>query len=337
MPRRSLNIFLVLFLSTFGFQSFLAVKTAIGQSYAVQPSLSYSSPTGPSSLLNATRIGSQAEQINLSLGYMGRDNGVRAGYTGLVLPGTCVSSYFIYDLRGVNLTGEIPIEINKSVSARFGGSYLFAMSSPADQDITWLDMPPGTRSWAWTRSSYYGLAGEARYSSSDGFTLIAGFRWNSLNTNFGNPNPDYPFTISNMESGLSVNMYQPFIGAEVSQKLVGSDLLLKVVGFPLMPGYIQHFNTCNNHGVPFAHVGAESIRNGYYVEVNGELIFMKSGGYELSAFCAWELFRGTCRMTIERRDSGPPLTTSSDPVDFLYDSSIFTLGGKAALTFATPF
>ena len=240
---------------------------------------------------------------------MGRDNGVRAGYNGLVLPGTCVSSYFIYDLRGVNLTGEIPIEISKSVSARFGGSYLFAMSSAADQDITWLDMPPGTRSWAWTRSSYYGLTGEARYSSSDAFTLIAGFRWNSLNTNFGNPNPDYPFTISNMESGLSVNMYQPFIGAEVSQKLVGSNLLLKVVGFPLMPGYIQHFNTCNNHGVPFAHVGAESIRNGYYVEVNGELSFMKSGGYELSAFCAWELFRGTCQMTIERRDSGPPLTT----------------------------
>lgn len=337
MSRRSPNIFLVFLVLSVVFQNLLYLKTAIGQSYAVQPWLNNSGSTTPSSLFNAPVIGSRAEQINVSLGYMGRANGVRAGYNGLVLPGTCVSSYFIYDLRGINLTGEVPIQISKFVSARFWGSYLVSMSSPADQDITWLDMPPGTRSWAWTRSSYYGLAGEARYSSSDAFTFIAGFRWNSLNTNFGNPNPDYPFTISNMESGLSVTMYQPFVGAQVSQKLVGSNLLLKVVGFPLMPGNIQHFNTCNNHGTPFAHVGAESIRNGYYVEVNGEFNFVKSGGYALSAFCALELFRGTCQMTIERRDSGPPLSITSDPVDFSYDSSIFTLGGKAALPFATPF
>jgi hypothetical protein len=337
MSRRHLIVFSIVLVSSFVTQTAFGLNSASGQSYLVQPLLNNFGSTFSSIASHDVPLESRIGEIDISLGYMGKANGIRAGYTGLVLPGTCVSSYFIYDLRGVNLTGEIPIEISKSVSARFGGSYLFAMSSAADQDITWLDMPPGTRSWAWTRSSYYGLTGEARYSSSDAFTLIAGFRWNSLNTNFGNPNPDYPFTISDMESGLSVNMYQPFIGAEVSQKLVGSNLLLKVVGFPLMPGYIQHFNTCNNRGVPFAHVGAESIRNGYYVDVNGELSLMKSGGYELSAFCAWELFRGTCRMTIERRDSGPPLTITSDPVDFLYDSSIFTLGGKAALTFATPF
>jgi hypothetical protein len=337
MSWRHLIVFSIFLVSSFVTQTVFGLNSASGESYSVQPLLNDFGSTFSSFASQNIPLKSRSGEIDISLGYMGKVNGIRSGYTGLVLPGTCVSSYFIYDLRGVNLTGEMPIQLSKSVSGRLRGSYLFAMSSAADQDITWLDMPPGTRDWAWTRSSYYGLTCEARYSSSDAFTLIAGFLWNSLNTNFGNPNPDYPFTISDMESGLSVNMYQPFIGAEVSQKLVGSNLLLKVVGFPLMPGYIQHFNTCNNHGTPFAHVGAESIRNGYYVDVNGELSFMKSGGYELSAFCAWELFRGTCRMTIERRDSGPPLTISSDPVDFLYESSIFTLGGKAALTFATPF
>ena len=95
-------------------QTVFGFDLANGQTHLVQPLLddfaSTSSSVSSDDLLLKSRIG----QINFSLGYMGRDNGVRAGYTGLVLPGTCVSSYFIYDLRGVNQTGEMPIELSKS-------------------------------------------------------------------------------------------------------------------------------------------------------------------------------------------------------------------------------
>ena len=61
------------------------------------------------------------------VGCMGRNNGIRAGYTGLVLPGTCVSSYFVYNLDGIVLAATAPVNVGKSLSMRLAGSYLVAM------------------------------------------------------------------------------------------------------------------------------------------------------------------------------------------------------------------
>ncbi len=274
---------------------------------------------------------------NIYVGYMSSGNGVRAGYTGLVLPGTCVSSYFVYNLEGIVLAAQAPVNISKEVSMRLGASYLVAMKTNADQEITWLTFPPGVREWDWTRSSLYALQAEVDYSVGTGYSLLGGFRWESLVTNFGDPNPNYYFTASGMESALSVGNYQPFIGAQVEQKFGNSTALLRLIGFPAMLASIEHFNTCNNRGVPFAHVGSANISSGYFIEATGEIGFLKSSTCELSGFLSWESFRGTCQMNLERRDAGPPETVSAATVDFLYDRSSLIFGGKVSIPLATPY
>ncbi|MGC8602928.1 MAG: hypothetical protein ACP5VS_04485 [Desulfomonilaceae bacterium] len=271
------------------------------------------------------------------IGYMGNNNGIRAGYTGLVLPGTCVSSYFVYSLEGIMLAATAPVSFSRSLSMRLSGSYLVAMKSNAEQEITWLTFPPGIRYWDWTRSSLYGLGAEAVYSAGQGYSFLAGFRWESLTTNFGDPNPDYYFTASGMESALSLQNYQPFIGAQVEQGFGNSDLLLKLIGFPVMLASVQHFNTCNNRGVPFAHVGSANINNGYFAEATGEIRFKRSTACELSGFLSWEWVRGTCLMNLERRDFGPPETVTAATVDFLYDRSSWIFGGKISIPFVTVY
>ncbi|MFH0960156.1 MAG: hypothetical protein V1897_15795, partial [Pseudomonadota bacterium] len=278
------------------------------------------------------------EKPSVYIGYMGSDRGLRAGYDGLVRPGTCVSSYFEYNLRGISLSGSIPLQLTREMSAKFEGLYLFTMASDADQDITWLTMPPGTRHWDWTRSCFYNLQGELIYQIDNTFSFIAGFRWESLATTFGNPNPDYPFTVPYMESGLSVEIYQPFVGFSAKQSLGnGGQALFQLIGFPAMLASLQHFNTCNNAGTPFAHVGNQTIGNGYFIEIKGEFGLTTSLGIDAAAFLTWDLFSGSCIMNLERRDgANPPSVTAAD-VDFSYYRSSVTLGGKFVVPFSTPF
>jgi hypothetical protein len=278
------------------------------------------------------------DKPSIYIGYMGSERGLRAGYTGLVLPGTCVSSYFDYNLRGISLAMSIPLELPGKISAQLEGLYLFTMSSGADQDITWLTMPPGTRRWAWTRSCFYNLQGELLYPIDNTYSFMGGIRWESLDTTFGNPNPDYPFTVAYMESGLSVAIYQPFLGLRINQSLGNSSrALLQLIGFPVMLASLQHFNTCNNAGIPFAHVGNQNISDGYFLEIKGEFGLNKFLGFDFAAFLTWDMFRGTCTMNLERRDGAIPPSVSSDAVDFLYYRSSFTLGGKFEVPFSTSF
>ncbi len=285
---------------------------------------------------STAQSGLPGREGGLSIGYMSGDRGLSAGYTGLVLPGTCVSSYFVYNLGGVRASGSVKgFEWNR-FSTRLRGDYLFAFDVAADQEITWLTIPPGTRHWESAKSSFYILEGELSYLIDDSLDFISGVRWESLSTSFSDPDPDYPFTIAAMESGLGIGIYQPFVGARV-QKRAGSNLVsARLVGFPVMLATLEHFNTCNNEGKPFAHVGNQDIRGGYFVELSAEARSMNILGVEAGVFVNWELYRGSCIMNLERRAMGPPESVSAADVDFVYNRSSLTVGANMSIPFRSP-
>ncbi|MDD3473628.1 MAG: hypothetical protein PHS86_12665, partial [Syntrophaceae bacterium] len=220
-----------------------AQSDIIGASYT-SGSLGYEATAGTGTLIR--------------IGYMGAERSIAAGYTGLVKPGTCVSSYFVYDLKGVLASVQFPDLIWNNFSARFKGDYLFSINVPADQEITWLDMPTGIRSWNWAKSNFFKLQADISYRVDDAFNFIGGFCWESLSTTFGDPNPTYPFTISKMESGLGLGVYQPFVGVGLNQRVGPSVLDVRMVGFPAMIATLEHFNTCNNHVSPLRMLGART-------------------------------------------------------------------------------
>lgn len=291
----------------------------------------YTSPTSQMSGMT------QGMSANASLAYMGGRRSLTAGYTGLVLPGACVSSYFVYDLEGALASASILLVDSKAMSVKLKGSYLFSADVPADQEITWLTFPPGIRQWNWARSSFFKLEGELAVPMDGAYSLIAGMRWESLSTTFGDPDPSYLFTIATMESGLGVNVYQPYLGMAVQRRIGHYGVSLKLIGLPVMLGFLEHFNTCNNANVPFAHVGSQAIRSGYFVEASAEPNALSVSGIDLGLFLCWELYRGTCVMNLERRDMGPPTTVTAADVDFVYNRSSFSIGAQAAIPLRLPF
>jgi hypothetical protein len=308
----------------------LLAQDASSQLYSAVPGRLQNTPVGIANPADLTILN---DSPAVAIGYTDTAPRMRAGYTGLVLPGACVSSYFVYNLRGLILNGALPVRVSPGLSGRVAGEYLFAAETEADQEITWLHLPPGIRQWTWARTSAWWLQGEITYAIDSSCSFLAGLRWETIITRFGNPVPDYFFTVADMESGLSLNLYQPYIGLEAYQGMGAGRVLLRIAGFPAMVGLLEHYNTCNNNGVPFAHVGSSGIKSGYFLQAHGELSITTMNGWETSAFLTWDLYRGTCPMNLERRDAGPPVTMTSATVDFSYDRSSLTLGAKMAVQF----
>lgn len=308
-------------------------QDAISQDYSTLAGRAWNVPATPMAATSSPDLGIIHESPALGIGYTDTVPRMRAGYTGLVLPGACVSSYFVYSFRGLTINGSFPIRLSPSLSGRVTGEYLFAAETEADQEITWLHLPPGIRQWTWASSSAWWLQGEIAYAIDPSCSFLAGLKWETVITRFGNPVPDYFFTVADMESGLSLNLYQPYIGLEAYRGVGAGRVLLRIAGFPTMVGLLEHYNTCNNAGIPFAHVGSSGIKSGYFLQAHGELGITTMNGWETSAFLTWDLYRGTCPMNLERRDAGPPVTMTSATVDFSYDRSSLTLGAKLAVPF----
>jgi hypothetical protein len=259
------------------------------------------------------------------------------GYSGLILPGQCVASYFVYPIEGIRVGGSLPIRLTSSFELKAYGSYLFVFQTEADQEINWLNTPPGVRQWRQTRSDSYLLAAEGIWRLNDGTGLVGGVRYESLTSTFGDPNPNYQFTVPNMESQATVTAYQPYLGVRFHQSVREGDITVRFVGFPCFLAGIQHFNTCNNAGVPFAHVGSSNMSKGYFLEGSAEYSLGLFQGFQASGFVAWDMQHGECPMYLERIDGGAGNSTTGTVVNFRYDKNAVTVGAKMVFSWNLPF
>jgi len=274
---------------------------------------------------------------SMHVGWMTVPNQIHVGYNGLVPPGGCVSSFFVYPLSGVEVGGSLPIRLADEYAFRVYGSYLIANNPSANQEITWTDNPQGIREWRRSKSQWYKVGGEMLYRMSGQTALVGGFRVDSLLTDFSDPNPDYLFTIPGMNAQTMVTAYEPYVGIRLQQSPGPGGLSLQVVGFPFLFATIQHLNVCNNNGVPFAHTGRRNATRGFFVEVSGEYRLGLFQGVEAAGFVDWNVYQGQCHMTIERHEGGAnPNVTAATVVWSHYISSL-VVGAKAEMSWSLPF
>jgi hypothetical protein len=274
---------------------------------------------------------------SLHVGWMTAPNRIHVGYDGLVLPGACVSSFFVYPLSGVQVGGSLPIRLADQYALRVYGSYLIAHNSQAGQEITWTNNPPGVREWRRSNSESYKVGGEMLYRMSGEMALVGGFRLESLLTNFSDPNPDYLDTLPSMRAQTTVTAYEPYVGIRLQQSPGPGGLSLQVVGFPFLFATIQHLNVCNNKGVPYAHTGRQNANRGFFVEVSGEYRLGLFQGVEAAGFVDWNVYQGQCPMTIERHEGGVNPTVSAGAVVWSHYISSLVAGVKVEMSWSLPF
>lgn len=273
---------------------------------------------------------------SVSVGWMTAPQHIKVGYDGLVLPGSCVSSYFSYPLDGLQIGASLPIRLSCQHELRLYGSALIPHNWQAGQEITWTDFQPGIREWRHSRTQLYRLGAEALYRTCWGMALVGGFRWESLLSNFSDPNPAYRFTIAAMEAQTTVTIYEPYVGIRLESVSGPGGLKVQAVGLPFLLASIQHLNVCNNGGIPFAHTGSQSATKGYFFEASVEYGAGITEGMGVAAFADWTVYRGECPMTIERHEAGatPPFTSAT--VGWSHNINAVAVGGKVALSWNLP-
>jgi hypothetical protein len=323
-----------LFCLLFSIQSVEVPAQTAGSYDMPFPNAAASQPWSPSAVACEPDCRSAA---SVYVGWVFTPQRLRIGYSGLVLPGKCGSSHFLYPLNGVRVGGSVPVRLLDRFDLRAYGSYLFPQNREADQEITWLIFPTGFRQWRHTRSDSYVLGGELLMPSAGGTALVGGFRWESLTTTFKDPDPTYRLTVDTMQSQVTVTAYEPYVGFRLQQSAGPGTMTAGLVGLPFLLATIQHFNTCNNAGDPLAHVGSAKVTRGYFVEASAEYRLGLVHGFEATGFVAWDLYHGECPMFLERIDSGLGNSTTGAVVDFSYDRSSFTVGGKVDLSWNLPF
>jgi hypothetical protein len=304
-----------------------------GTPEALAPDSSMGRPWTPSGSACQTDCWSAA---SVYVGWMTVPNRIHVGYDGLVPPGACISSVFVYPLRGVQVGASVPARLTEKCALRAYGAYLFPYNSPAGQELTWTNNPPGVREWRHSRSESYKVGGEILVRMSAEMAVVGGFRWESLLTNFSDPNPDYLFTVPSLQAQTTVTAYEPYLGIRLQQNPGPGGLTLQLVGFPAMFSSVQHLNVCNNRGVPFAHTGRQNTDRGYFLEALAEYRVGLLQGVEVSGFMDWNIFYGQCPMTIERHEGGPNPGITSATVSWSHHISSLVIGGKVQISWNLP-
>jgi hypothetical protein len=274
---------------------------------------------------------------SIDLGWLTTPSRIHVGYDGLVLPGSCISSFFVYPLGGLQVGASVPIRMAGALPLRVYGSYLIPHNPSADQELTWTHDPPGIREWRRSNSQWFKVGGEVLYPAAGQMALVGGFRWESLLSNFSDPNPDYIFTISSLQAQTTLQVYTPYVGVLLRTSSSPEGLTAKLVGFPYLFASIEHLNVCNNAGVPFAHTGNQSTNTGFFIEASAEYRTRLSSGVEAVGFIDWNVYHGHCDMTIERHEGGATPITTAGTVAWSHDISYLVLGGKIQMSWNLPF
>lgn len=217
-------------------------------------------------------------------------------------------------------------QLSDWVGIMASGWYLFpgsgeaveTYSVPAGGDRTWHT----TRSWGW-------LDGALVLGSPCGMNLIGGFRWDSYSVRMKDPTGIATRGTPLDEANLWFNSYIPFIGTQYCCGGPCCGLLLRVVGFPRVPGRVTFGET------GFVGAGSRLELSGNYSRARFLEVFSQysktCGGYGcVGIFARWNYleFSGGASpqvIGIQLEDVFGPIRTS------------WTVGGNATLNFNLPF
>jgi hypothetical protein len=232
-------------------------------------------------------------------------------------------------------------QLSDRVGIMASGWYLFPSSGDAEErnniglgisfDETSLGIQFGlrkiwntTRSWGW-------LDAMAVLGSPCGMNLMAGFRWDSFTVRLTDPRLVVGGVTLPLfgEADLTLNSYIPLIGTQYCCGGPCCGLLVRVVGFPWVPGNLRYGET-DILGLRLQANG--NYDRGRFLEVFSEYSRKCGDNGCLGFFARWNYLEVRSHAKVEIL---PPIITAVDISGPIRTS--WTVGGKATLNFNTPF
>ncbi len=224
-------------------------------------------------------------------------------------------------------------QIADRVGVMASGWYLFPTAGdaletygPELDDIAFDRVWTTNRSWGW-------IDGALVLGSPCGCNLIAGFRWDSYSVRLRNPRSANPPLLARGtpldEADLTMNSYIPFFGVQYCCGGPCCGLLVRVVGFPWVPGRLRYGETgFLGEGTRLEAEG--NYDRGRFLEVFSEYSRNCGSLGCFGIFARWNYLDVTSHtnprvLNIQVNDAGLPIRSS------------WTVGGKFSLNFNMPF
>jgi len=188
----------------------------------------------------------------------------------------------------------------------------------------------GNRTWN-TNTEWWYLDAATTWAFCTPFKVLAGFRYEHYSTRFDNPGDIFGVVSTpNDTADLTVNSYMPFVGLQTSIGGPESNVLVRFIGFPVVPVNLTFSETnANTLGTRVDSTGNWS--SSYFTEVFAQYNRNFAAGMGIGAFFRWNLYHGQSNLTTN------PLGLGSVSSDAAFDRNTITLGGNVQLNFGSPF
>lgn len=227
----------------------------------------------------------------------------------------------------VGLSFQTPLKDDLGVIAK--GTWLVPSNQKVEEEFVIPGAAPiPSREWS-SKIQYYTLEGAAIYPRCAAFNVLAGFRFDSLSTDFKDPRriADYENSLPTDRSELSFAGYIPYVGLGVNY---GSRLRASFIGTPWLWGDLKFRETIG--------IGNQSydwranFKSAYFMEASAEY-GVAIGPGTVAALARWNLLHATGSPDGNFQTGGP---IQSSRFSMALNRQSFFLGGSFNLGFNLP-
>lgn len=263
------------------------------------------------------------------LGYLFKERG--AGYKLQVNNGSgtgvgITSMRNDFDLQGIWLELAFPVTISKEMTGRLSGAHLFSLQPKSTESYMIAASPSAARWWN-PDVFWWEVDGSGAYRLNQYLSVVAGFRWTSLGSDFGNAYDERGFVVPNADSNtLRTNTYIPYSGIMIENR---NDCQggLKIAGYgsPVVPADFSLRETMSLNAGSITLNPQVNIGAGYFVEGYSEY-WMKRESLTFGGFVKFTAVH--CERAV-----GLQYGNLNIPIDVTFDRKNWIFGGKIGYVF----
>jgi hypothetical protein len=245
-----------------------------------------------------------------------------------------------YTVEGIWGQLDVPVRSSGPLGLAFGLGYLFPFRQKSLEAYT-LTTGPGRRVWD-ADIQLWNVEAALTLNLSCSVMAVAGFRYESLLTNFSDPEEQVAVGGSSEdEADFAFSGYIPFLGVIAERiDVYGARGKAGMVGFPALPGAFEYRETVSESGLPGPGNTARMLSNnefhsGYFFEAFGELA-VRVYGTQMGAFAKYSMAHGKTTADVNAQVGsivGPALRSFHNRFDVNFDRRYWIIGGNVALNF----
>lgn len=161
-----------------------------------------------------------------------------------------------FKLSGLWLGLSGRMELADCVSARLEWRHLFPSDTQVETITPLAEGPRGVRRFSTSHYQWDVVDASAAVSFACGVSAVAGFRWDTFYVYMSHP-PVVSLLSSSADQGdLTINFYEPYIGAEFALQGCDSGIMFRVIGSPWVPSTLKYgmtFGPGTEQELPWIH------------------------------------------------------------------------------------